>query len=114
MANRAAGEIQMFFIAWGVALAHALLRPAKMAWREQWWLAALGLALLPVLNAATTERSLWRSLGEGDWVFAGADLLFLLLAALHATLAVRIGQAKPRNAAARSGAPERRRMEQTS
>ena len=48
--------------------------------------------LLPVLNALTTQRPLWHSLAEGDWVFAGMDLMCWALALLHAVLALRAGR----------------------
>ncbi|MET1115172.1 MAG: PepSY-associated TM helix domain-containing protein [Comamonas sp.] len=87
--QRADGEIHAFFAVWALALLHALVRPARRAWVEQLWLATAVLALLPVLNAFTTTRPLWRSLAEGDWVFAGMDLALWTFAALHAALALR-------------------------
>ena len=95
LADRANWEIHAFFIVWGLTLAHAVLRPAKRAWVEQLWLGAALLALLPVLNAVTTHRPLWRSLGEGDWVFIGMDAMCWALAALHAVLAVRTDRHQP-------------------
>ncbi|KAA0682491.1 PepSY domain-containing protein [Roseomonas genomospecies 6] len=95
LADRANWEIHAFFIVWGLTLAHAVLRPAKRAWVEQLWLGAALLALLPVLNAVTTHRPLWRSLGEGDWVFIGMDAMCWVLAALHAVLAVRTDRHQP-------------------
>ncbi|RJF74386.1 PepSY-associated TM helix domain-containing protein [Rhodopseudomonas palustris] len=89
MPDRAFWEIHVFFIVWGVTLLHALLRPAKAAWREQLWAATVLLALVPVLNAATTQRPLWRSLADGDWAFAGVELMCCALALLHAVLAIR-------------------------
>lgn len=94
--GRANWEIHAFFIVWALALAHAVLRPAKRAWIEQLWTAAALLALLPVLNALTTQRPLWRSVVEGDWVFAGIDLMAWVLAALHAALALRTASHQPR------------------
>lgn len=100
---RPAAEIQAFFIAWGLALAYAVVRPARQAWRELLWLAAAGLALLPALNALTTTRPLWFSLAQRDWVFVGADLLFLALAVLHAALAWRVSRrAAPQRKALRT------------
>jgi uncharacterized iron-regulated membrane protein len=87
--QRADWEIHVFFMAWGLALLHALLRPARKAWVEQLWTGAALLALLPVLNMLSTDRPLWRSLAAGDWVFAGLDLMLWALAALHALLALR-------------------------
>ena len=86
---RESNEILVFFAVWAAAMVHALLRPAKAAWVEQLWTATALLALLPVLNALTTSRPLWRSLANGDWVFAGMDLMCWTLAVLHAVLAVR-------------------------
>ncbi|MGP9811837.1 PepSY-associated TM helix domain-containing protein [Rhodopseudomonas sp. NSM] len=86
---RAQLEVHLFFAVWALTLLHALLRPAKAAWIEQLWAATALLALLPVLNALTTQRPLWRSLAEGDWVFAGVELMCWALAALHAVLAMR-------------------------
>jgi len=96
LADRAAWEIHLFFAVWALTLAHAVLRPAKMAWIEQLWTAAALLALLPVLNAATTDRPLWHSVAEGDWVFAGMDSMCLSLAALHAVLALRTARHRPK------------------
>jgi len=88
MAQRAAWEIHLFFIVWALALGHAMLRPLAKAWFEQWSTAAVLLALLPVLNALTSERNLIASIRSGDWVFAGVDLTVLALAGMHAVLAV--------------------------
>ncbi|MBI5130433.1 MAG: PepSY domain-containing protein [Rhodopseudomonas palustris] len=108
--NRAYAEIDLFFTVWALTLLHALLRPAKAAWVEQLWAAAALLALLPVLNALTTQRPLWHSLATGDWVFAGVDLMCWALAALHGVLALRTARhgvgfgrtTRPRNAEPRS------------
>jgi uncharacterized iron-regulated membrane protein len=89
MADRADWEIHAFFIVWATALLHALLRPARAAWIEQLWAASVLLFLLPVLNALTTQRPLWHSLAQGDWIFAGIDLMCWVLAVLHAVLAMR-------------------------
>lgn len=89
MEARADWEIHAFFAVWTLTLLHALLRPAKTAWIEQLWAAAALLFLLPVLNALTTQRPLWHSLAQGDWVFAGIDIMCWALALLHVVLAVR-------------------------
>jgi len=89
LADRSNWEIDLFFIVWAATLLHALVRPAKAAWIEQLWTAAALLALLPALNAVTTPRPLWHSLAQGDWIFAGIDLMCWVLAALHVVLALR-------------------------
>lgn len=87
--GRADLEIHLFFIVWALTLLHALVRPARSAWIEQLWAASALLLLLPVLNALTTQRPLWHSLAEGDWVFAGIDVMCWALASLLAVLAMR-------------------------
>jgi len=89
MEGRADWEIHAFFIVWALTLLYAIVRPARSAWIEQLWGASALLFLLPVLNALTTQRPLWRSLAEGDWIFAGMDLMCCALAVLHAVLAIR-------------------------
>ena len=92
LAKRGEWEIHVFFIVWALTLVHAVLRPAKKAWVEQLGLAAVTLALLPLLSALMTERPLWRSLGDGDWIFIGVDLMLWALAGLHALLAIRVAR----------------------
>ncbi|THJ36220.1 PepSY domain-containing protein [Lampropedia aestuarii] len=96
LANRAAAEINGFFIVWLGALAWALLRPAKRAWVELLLVAAVLLAALPVVNTFFTERGLLRSVWLGDWVFAGFDLSLWVFAAAHAWLAYRTLKHQPR------------------
>lgn len=93
---RADWEIHLFFIAWALAAAYTAARPPKRAWVELLWLACALLALLPVLNALVTPRGPWRSLAQGDWVYAGMDLALWALAMLHAALAWRTARHKPR------------------
>ena len=105
MDKRSEWEIHIFFMVWGFTLMWALARPAKRAWIELLWAGVAALALLPVLNALTTDRPLWRSLAQGDWVFAGLELTLLALAALHAYLAVRTARHQPRAKPVRKAAP---------
>ncbi|RYF54524.1 MAG: PepSY domain-containing protein, partial [Comamonadaceae bacterium] len=96
LAERRDWEIHAMFIAWGATLLWAFARPARKAWVELLWAGAAVLALLPLVNALTTERNLWVSLRSGDWVFAGLELTLLALAAAHAALAVRTARFKPK------------------
>ncbi|MEM7255037.1 MAG: PepSY-associated TM helix domain-containing protein [Pseudomonadota bacterium] len=77
LAHRAEWETHVLFITWGVTLMLAALRPTARAWTESLSLCAIAFAMVPVLNALTTERHLARSIAEGDWVFAGVDLCML-------------------------------------
>lgn len=103
--QRSDWEISLFFIVWAAALLYALWRPAKRAWIELFWLAAALLALLPLLNAITTDRPLWKSITHGDWVFAGFECTVLVFALLHAGLAIGIARHKPRRGAQRLRQP---------
>ncbi len=102
MHDRAEAEINLFFAIWAATLPWVFARPAKRAWMELLWLAAALLALLPMLNAFTTQRPFWRSVAEGDWVFAGFDLMMWAFAALHAALAIRTARHTPRVKPART------------
>ncbi|WP_398478285.1 PepSY-associated TM helix domain-containing protein [Tardiphaga sp.] len=104
LAGRSNWEVDLFFIVWAATLLHAVLRPAKAAWVEQLWAAAALLALLPVLNAVTTQRPLWHSLAQGDWIFAGIDLMCWVLAALHVALALRTARHRVKAPAKRKAA----------
>lgn len=93
--NRADMEARCFFIAWAVALACAHLRPTRRMWQ---WLLAFGGFLflsLPVLNAFTTKLHLGVTLRHGPAVFAGFDLMVLLLGSGLAYAAWRLKGGKP-------------------
>ncbi|MGD9758889.1 MAG: PepSY-associated TM helix domain-containing protein [Comamonas sp.] len=90
MADRAAWELHTLFAVWLGTLFYALARPLARAWVELLWGCCLVYALVPVLNALTTNRHLGHSLLARDWVFAGFDLTMLALAALFAVMAVKV------------------------
>jgi|GEM_PF-3177508 hypothetical protein len=96
MADRANAEVYVFFAVWSATLLFAMTRSARRAWIELLWLAAGLLSLLPLLNAVTTQRPLWRSILEGDPVFAGFEQMLWAFAALHAVLALRVARHRPR------------------
>ena len=76
-AERADWEVNSFFIAWGLSLVHAALRPGRAAWVEQLTLAALLFGAVPLLNSLTTANGLIISLIRGDWAMLGFDLTCL-------------------------------------
>ncbi|ARU05165.1 peptidase [Comamonas serinivorans] len=96
LGQRGVAEVNAFFAVWGATLVWALVRPAKRAWIELLWAGAAVLALLPVVNALTTDRPLWRSLASGDWVFGGLELTLFALALLHVALALRTARHRPK------------------
>jgi uncharacterized iron-regulated membrane protein len=87
---RAEWEAHALFIAWALALLHGALRPVVRAWQEQWSMAAALFALLPPLNAATTNIHLGRTLPAGDWVLASVDLTALAAGLLFGVIAWRL------------------------
>jgi uncharacterized iron-regulated membrane protein len=98
-ATRRDWEVHAMFITWGLLLLYPAFRAPLRAWVESLWLAAAAFALLPVLNAVTTDRHVGVTLLAGDWVLAGFDLTLLALGACFAIAARRV-QRKQRAAAA--------------
>ncbi|WP_278987454.1 PepSY-associated TM helix domain-containing protein [Sphingobium yanoikuyae] len=72
--TRAAWEMHSLFIAIGMVLFWAAVRPPRKAWTEGLCLCAAAYALLPPLNALTTDRHLGITVPAGDWGLAGFDL----------------------------------------
>ena len=105
--GRADWEIHTVFIVWGATLLWAIVRPARRAWIELLWIGAAALALLPVLNALTTDRPFWSSLARGDRVFVAMELSLIGLALLHAVLAWRSARHPGKVRPARKSAPTR-------
>lgn len=107
MAGRGAWEINGFFIVWALSLVHALLRPARAAWREQCGAVALLFVLLPVLNPLTGGHGLFTSLRLGQGAIAGFDLAMLAIGGLfgYIVLHLRRKEAKAK-AASPAAAPK--------
>lgn len=90
LGDRAAWEMHCLFATWLGTLFYAMARPLTRAWIELLWAACIGFALVPLVNALSTDRHLGRTLSEADWVLAGFDLTMLGLAALFAVMAVKV------------------------
>jgi hypothetical protein len=90
MTGRAEWEIHTLFFIWGWMGYYALLRPPKRAWTELFTLAAAAFALLPVLNALTTDKHLLATITHGDWALAAVDLTFLAFGAAFGVIAWRL------------------------
>jgi len=102
LAERAAAEVSVFFLAWGAAILVGFVRPVRRAWIELFWIAAAGAGLLPFVSFALTGRGLWAAVLGGDRLFWGFDLMVFAFALSFATIARRL-------AAHRTPAPRRRR-----
>lgn len=108
LGERAAWEFHSLFVVWLATLFYALHRPLHRAWIELLWASCAAFALIPVLNALTTDRHLGRTLAHGlahgDWVLAGVDLTMWALAGLFAIMAVKVQRRlAPKPAWARAG-----------
>lgn len=100
LAERPAAEANVFFYAWGAALLAAFLWPKRMMWAAQLYLGAALFALVPVVNALTTNAHLGVTLLAGDWVLAGFDLMMLVFGAMLAYCGLRMQRWQPALSAA--------------
>lgn len=104
--GRAGWEINGFFIAWVLTLAHAWLREHRQAWREQLYAVAALFAGLPVANFWYPDSHLAASITNGRWTLASMDLVLLTTAALAAWAAHYLRPAAhPASKPARSAKP---------
>ncbi|MCH8506366.1 MAG: hypothetical protein LAT50_18915, partial [Ectothiorhodospiraceae bacterium] len=89
-AQREAWEVHSMFLTWFMLLILSVARPPARSWPEQFALAAVAFALLPVLTLFTSDRHLGRSLPAGDWPLAGFDLTVLGLGLVCAWVSYRL------------------------
>ena len=92
-------EKYIFCGAWLLAFAHAIWRTAPVAearmapaWAEQCWAVAVMAVAAVLLNWVTTGDHLLRTLGQGYWPVAGADLFMLASAAVAVMAARKLGR----------------------
>jgi len=90
MAARVAWEANWLFIGWGALMLYVFLRPPRRAWIESLAVAGAAFLAVPLVDAATTDRGLLRSLAAGDLVFVSFDLCMLATAGLFAYAAWKI------------------------
>ncbi|MDF2901117.1 MAG: peptidase [Phenylobacterium sp.] len=102
MASRSQWEVHAMFIGWGCMIAYACVRPAKQAWVETLSAAALLVGLLPLVNAATTQRNLVSAVQQGDWAMAAFDLTLFALGGLIGFCAWKTARHAPQAPAKRS------------
>lgn len=100
LAERSDAEANVFFYAWGAALLAAFIWPKRLMWAWQLYLGAALFALIPVLNALTTQAHLGVTLRNGDWVLAGFDLMMLAFGAMLAYCGLRMQRWQPALSAA--------------
>ncbi len=100
LAERSDAEANVFFYAWGAALLAAFIWPRRLMWAWQLYLGAALFALIPVLNAFTTQAHLGVTLRNGDWVLAGFDLMMLAFGAMLAYCGLRMQRWQPALSAA--------------
>ncbi|KLD72763.1 PepSY domain-containing protein [Xanthomonas hyacinthi] len=107
VAERPDQEAAAFFLAWAAALLAAFVWPRRVMWAWQLYLGAALFALLPVLNALTSEAHLGNSIPAGDWALAGVDLVCFGLGCALALAARRMQRWQPSLSAAERRARER-------
>lgn len=82
--ERAEWEVHCLFLTWLVLLGHGVWRAWQdridQAWQEQTLLLVVSCALLPIVNALSTERGLLQSLQTADWVYVVMDISCWLIA----------------------------------
>jgi hypothetical protein len=98
---RAEWEVQVMYLTIAAMFIYPLIRAPRRARVEMLWLCATAYAMLPVLNALTTQRHLGRSLPQGDWVMAGFDLTALACGAIAAACALQVRRSTTPRAASR-------------
>jgi uncharacterized iron-regulated membrane protein len=79
MPDRAATEILIFFIGWGVSLAAGLIWPARRMWVAQMGLAAGLWMALPVLNALISPSTIVGNAIAGRWALVGVEAVVFVL-----------------------------------
>jgi uncharacterized iron-regulated membrane protein len=107
MEKRAEWEIHALFIAWGMILVWAIVRPLRRAWIEGLSAAALLYASVPVVNAMTTPRNLFASLIGQDWLFLAFDGVMLAFAGASGWMAWKVSRGGFRSRRTRRSAPRR-------
>ncbi len=90
--DRADWELHTLFAVWLGSLFYAMARPLHRAWIELLWAACAAYALVPLINALTTDKHLGNTLVRGDWALAGVDLTLWGLAAICAVMAIKVGR----------------------
>lgn len=98
LSSRGSWEAHALFLAWAAALLLALPMRPRRAWPVLTASLAAACALVPLVNALTSDRHLGVSLPwalrEGDWVLAGIDLTLLVTAVLAAVVAGRLRETR--------------------
>lgn len=112
VAERSSWEVHAMFMVWGTMILWACVRPVRRAWVETLGAAAAIIALLPVVNALTSNRNIVSCALNGDWAMVAYDLTLLALGALVGYCALKAWRYRPpikasaRRKAAAVAAPE--------
>jgi uncharacterized iron-regulated membrane protein len=103
-ASRQDWEINGFFIAWLVALVHALFFRNRGAWLHQLFVCGALFMALPVLDQLTSPVGLWHAVSHADALRLSFDGMCLLLGVLFFTGAIYIRKKQ----AIKATSPQRR------
>lgn len=86
--GREAWEVHAMFLGWAMAMVWAIVRRNGRNWIELSWATAFACILIPIVNAAATNRGLVASIIARDWVVAGFDVAAIATAAAFGLLAL--------------------------
>lgn len=89
LAHRDDWEIGSFFAIWLLALAHALIRPARRAWVEQLSTLAALCLLLPLMSYLSVNEHLLTHVLRNDWESAGVEITAVIVGILSAWAAIK-------------------------
>jgi len=90
LVDRENWEMHCLFISWLLLFVHSGLRAGNSAWFEQLLAAVIVFVAVPLSSGVLTERHLLVAVSRGDWILAGIDSFFLLLALLAGLAAWRL------------------------
>ena len=99
MEDRANWEVHCLFISWLVLLVHGIWRSmnnqGNKAWYEQLVITTLAFGLLPIVNIFTTDRGLWLSFINQDWIFLAVDFICFSIALICAATVWHLSKKMP-------------------
>jgi len=90
--SRLLTEAIVFFSVWVITYIIATLSPLRFIWRALLSIAAMVYLFLPIINIVQTNRGLNVSLMDGDNIFAGFDLVMLLIGVLCTIAAFKVSR----------------------
>jgi hypothetical protein len=89
-ATRSDFELYIFWLAWGVAAVHALVRVPHKAWTEQFAAIASLCIGLPAIGYLVPNCDIGSMIAAGDWKMVGVDLAGMSIGLMLAWVAWKV------------------------